>query len=123
MLPEKMTMTKNDENKIGQKTKWPTILLFVIFLLTAAAAIYVSIYYRADETAWRYMQSDTTVTVLDTEYGRLFDGPSDWPASTAMQHQQSLMPIIIQSGLSADIPLEDSWLRIMLQIMPVISRA
>lgn len=77
MLPEKMTMTKNNKNKSGNSNKWPTILLFVIFLLTAAAAIYISIYYRADETAWRYMQSDATVTVLDTEYGWLFDGPSE----------------------------------------------
>lgn len=46
-------------------------LAFVIFL------IYAEQYYHSDGTANSALRSDETVTVIQTEYGWLFDGPSE----------------------------------------------
>lgn len=48
----------------------------VIALLCIAFLIYVEQYYPADGTAKSAMESDETVTVTQTAYGWLFDGPS-----------------------------------------------
>ena len=45
-----------------------------MLILTAGFFMYVSLYYHADETAEKSLISDS-VTVSETEYGWLFDGP------------------------------------------------
>ena len=52
-------------------------ILAVLLVLTACFFFYVSDYRHADETAKKAMMSDGTVTVRETSYGYLFDGPSD----------------------------------------------
>ena len=47
-----------------------------MILLIVAFGIYVSDYYRADETALAALNSDVTVAVTEWEYGWLFDDPS-----------------------------------------------
>ena len=70
--------------KIGRTTKGKKTLIItagsvlaVLLLLAASFFIYVSDYYHADGTAAEAMSSDDSVTVRETEYGVLFDGPSD----------------------------------------------
>ena len=53
----------------------------LLLLLAAAFGAFVSVYYHADETALGFLQSDDAVTVTETGYGWLFDGPS---ADTAL---------------------------------------
>ena len=49
----------------------------MILLLAASFFAYVSVYYRADEAALGFMNSDESVAVTETRYGWLFDGPSE----------------------------------------------
>ena len=56
--------------------KW-IIPVFVLGLITAVFLIYTGTYYHADETAKAALQSDETVSVVQTEYGWFFDGPSE----------------------------------------------
>ena len=49
----------------------PVILLIISFFL------YTGNYYHADETAAAALEADETVAVTETEFGWLFDGPSD----------------------------------------------
>ena len=51
--------------------------LAVLLLIVASFFIYVSDYYHADVAAGEAMSSDNVVTVRETQYGVLFDGPSD----------------------------------------------
>ena len=53
------------------------IPLFVPVLLLICAAVYVSVYYHADETALLAMQANETVSVTETACGWLFDGPGE----------------------------------------------
>jgi dienelactone hydrolase len=67
----------NNTKKTGHKRTGWIVLISLVLLLIISSAVYISIYYHADETALRYMQSDENVTVSATEYGWLFDGPSE----------------------------------------------
>ena len=49
----------------------------VILLLLLVFGIYVSDYYHADASAEAALRTDQAVTVTRTEYGWLFDGPSE----------------------------------------------
>ena len=60
------------------RTKWAWfILTFMIVLSCMLFLIYTEQYYHADESAQASMKSDDTVKVVQTEYGWLFDGPSE----------------------------------------------
>lgn len=52
----------------------PIILIASIF---AGVFIYTGDYYHADKTALEAMKSDMTVNVSQTDYGWIFDGPSE----------------------------------------------
>ena len=53
------------------------ILLAMLLILTAAAAVYALDYYRADAQALAALRTDGEVRVAQTDYGWLFDGPSE----------------------------------------------
>ena len=53
------------------------IPIFVIVLVCAAFLIYAEQYYHSDAAALSALKSDETVTVTQTGYGWLFDGPSE----------------------------------------------
>ena len=59
--------------------RWP-IPVLVIALLIAAFLIYTGRYYRAGDVARSMLESDETVLVTQTDYGWLFDGPSEGDA-------------------------------------------
>ena len=59
--------------------RWP-IPVLVIALLIAAFLIYTGQYYRAGDVAHSMLQSSETVLVTRTDYGWLFDGPSEGDA-------------------------------------------
>lgn len=63
--------------KGGHKKALWIVLLSAVLILALVFILYHTVYYHADETAKRYMQSDEKVTVRETVYGRLFDGPSE----------------------------------------------
>lgn len=67
---------KSQPKKWNGKKGW-IILASVILLLAASFFAYVSVYYRADEAALGFMNSDESVAVTETRYGWLFDGPSE----------------------------------------------
>lgn len=67
---------KSQPKKRNGKKGW-IILASVILLLAASFFAYVSVYYRADEAALVFMNSDESVAVTETRYGWLFDGPSE----------------------------------------------
>ena len=56
--------------------KW-IIPAAVLLLLVAAFLVYSSNYYRMDDTAEAALKSERAVTVTQTGYGWLFDGPAD----------------------------------------------
>ena len=72
-------MTKSDKKCCIPflKRKWCLALIALFAVAFIAFAIYVSLYYRADDTALMYMSSDDSVDVINSSYGWLFDGPSD----------------------------------------------
>ena len=49
----------------------------VLLVLVLAFVIYVSGYSRADASAGSSLQTDAAVTVTETDYGWLFDGPAE----------------------------------------------
>ena len=53
------------------------VIVTAVIMLAAVFAVYVSQYYRADETALRALESDEAVAVKQTASGWLFDGPAD----------------------------------------------
>ena len=63
------------KNRIRNR-RWP-IPVLVIALLIAAFLIYTGRYYRAGDIARSMLESDETVLVTRTDYGWLFDGPSE----------------------------------------------
>ncbi len=63
--------------KMKCKKKWPIILLAAVLLSMGAFYLYVSDYYRADQTAVLALNSSDLVTVKETAYGWLMDGPSE----------------------------------------------
>ena len=65
-------------NKKRLLSRCAAILAAVLFAVFAAFGVYVSIYYRADETVKEYLASETgTVMLSETNYGWFLDGPSD----------------------------------------------
>ena len=65
-------------NRILSKSRWRIIAPSALILLLLICVIaYKLIDYPADETAMRFMQPDETVSVTETAYGWLFDGPSE----------------------------------------------
>ena len=58
------------------RQKWCVAPVFLL-LLIIGFLVFSLFYYRADETALCSMQSDETVSVTETTYGWLFDGPSE----------------------------------------------
>ena len=60
-----------------KKRRWLIVTPTFIALLVAVFFAYVSVYYRADETAREALVSDSEVKVIETEYGYLFDGSSE----------------------------------------------
>lgn len=69
---------KNREkgNTVRKKRLW-IIPVLVILLSCMIFLIYAGQYYHSDGTAVSALRSDETVTVTQTEYGWLFDGPSE----------------------------------------------
>ena len=49
----------------------------VIALIVLAFFIYTGHYYHADAEALSALESDDSVTVIKTDFGWMFDGPSD----------------------------------------------
>ena len=49
----------------------------LLLLLIAVFLLYAARYYPADETALRALEPDERVQVTQTDYGWLFDGPSE----------------------------------------------
>ena len=69
-------MADRTVEKPRRHKKLKIVLMALLLLLASGLFLYVSVYYHADESAWLSMQSDETVTVVETSYGWLFDGPS-----------------------------------------------
>ena len=69
----------DEQKKIYRKRKkWWRIIPAVIFLLAGIIfLVYTSIYYHADESVHYSLESDDNVKVIQTEFGWLFDGPSE----------------------------------------------
>jgi hypothetical protein len=61
----------------NKKKRFHIIRWLVFLLLLAVAAAYIMDYYPADAVALRAMTTDTDVTVKQTDYGWIFDGPSE----------------------------------------------
>ena len=62
-----------------KKWKWLIPALGIV-ILAAAFLVYAGIYYRAGTVAQAMLESDETVAVVQTDYGWLFDGPSETDA-------------------------------------------
>ena len=61
--------------------KWIWLIPIAAILLTVIAfLVYAEQYYHADESALEALKSDAAVSVVKTDYGWLFDGPSDTDA-------------------------------------------
>ena len=73
-----MTEQEKRRSKRGRR-RW-IILASVIMLSCIGFLIYTGHYYHADESALSALKSDDTVNIIQTEYGWLFDGPSETDA-------------------------------------------
>ena len=67
---------KKKRDHIRTKRAW-LIPTFMIVLSCMLFLIYTEQYYHADDSAQAALKSDDTVRVVQTEYGWLFDGPSE----------------------------------------------
>ena len=56
------------------------IILFVIVIMIGSFLIYTEIFYHADLSSLTKLKSDNHVSVTQTDYGWLFDGPSECDA-------------------------------------------
>ena len=66
------------EIRSDKHKKWLWIIpVFTIIVLGAGFLVYTEKYYHADPSAHDALRSDDTVKVMQTEYGWLFDGPSE----------------------------------------------
>lgn len=72
-------MTEQEKRRGKRGRRW-TILASVIMLSCIGFLIYTEHYYHADESALSALKSDETVNIIHTEYGWLFDGPSETDA-------------------------------------------
>lgn len=71
----------NTEKRRSQRKKWLWIIpISVILLLCIVFLVYAGQYYHADVSAFDALLSDDTVKVKQTDYGWLFDGPSETDA-------------------------------------------
>ena len=69
------------EKKYRKRKKWRWIIPVLILILVGIAfLVYTGQYYHADKSAYYSLESDETVKVIQTEYGWLFDGPSETDA-------------------------------------------
>ena len=59
-----------------KKKVW-IVLIAMMLIVLIAFGVYVSVYYHADASAEAALHSDGAVTVTQTDYGWLFDGPSE----------------------------------------------
>ena len=57
-----------------KKLRW---IILILLVLVTAFLIYTGNYYHADDTARSAMITDGSVAVVQTDYGWLFDGPSE----------------------------------------------
>ena len=71
------TIMETDQKR--KKWRW-MIPVFVLLLAATAFLIYTGQYYHAEKSAYDALESDETVEVMQTEYGWLFDGPSETDA-------------------------------------------
>ena len=62
------------------KKRFLLIIPGVIIMLCSAFLLYTGVYYHADASALAALKSDEYVHVTQTEYGWLFDGPSETDA-------------------------------------------
>lgn len=70
-------MKMSQKRKPMRKKRLWMIPVLAVIALCAAFFIYTEVYCHADETARAALRSDETVTVTQTGYGWLFDGPSE----------------------------------------------
>jgi len=73
-------MAKKDGRLSQRKTQRWIIPAAVILVLCVVFLIYTGQYYHADESVNTALKSDDSVKVTQTEYGWLFDGPSETDA-------------------------------------------
>ena len=68
-----------EETKKSKRSfrKWWLIPVAIVLIFAVAFFSYVAVYYKADDTALAAMISDDAVRVIESDYGYLFDGPSD----------------------------------------------
>lgn len=59
------------------RRRWWLFPLVLLFIMALGFLVYSLFYYHADENALHFMKSDKTVSVKETRYGWLFDGPSE----------------------------------------------
>ena len=76
---KKQEVLKDKSSQVKRnKFKWPVIILALVLLaIIITVIIFLHIGYPADAKAVLAMNSDDKVTVVETSYGWLFDGPSD----------------------------------------------
>ena len=70
-------MKSREKGHSGRKRRLWIIPVFGILLLCVIFLVYAGQYYHSDGTAYSALTSDETVAVTQTEYGWLFDGPSE----------------------------------------------
>ena len=73
-------MAKRDKT-YSRRRKWLWLIpAAAVLLLCLVFLVYTGQYYHADESANAALKSDDSVSVTQTEYGWLFDGPSETDA-------------------------------------------
>ncbi len=72
-------MKRDREKHAAARRRGAALLLAaaVVLVLLLIVLIYTADYYHADETALAALRPDETVSVVQTDYGFLFDGPSE----------------------------------------------
>ena len=68
-------MQKNHKGYIVKKAIIAAAVVFAV--LAVSFGVYVSDYYRADESVKAFLVSDEKVRVEETDYGWFLDGPSE----------------------------------------------
>lgn len=73
-------MKKTDKRQRKPKKRIWLIPIVAILLSIIAFLVYTGLYYHADESAHEALKSGDVVNVVKTDYGWLFDGPSETDA-------------------------------------------
>lgn len=73
-------MKRQDKQQSKQKKGLWIIPVVALLSVVIVFLIYVEQYYHADETALEALKTEDAVSVVKTEYGWLFDGPSETDA-------------------------------------------